>query len=150
MAAFLNPSNSLISSRPAALLLFLARRSLPLVFPGFDLQRIVSIPVAGRIPEIFEVKPPKTHALILLPMAFFMAPQAQVVDALCQNEYAKRWQRDSSKAECPQKQTYQKGSGLDHCCHDPSRLLGNPAGSTRAGFLDVKTRPGSAVCSLIC
>lgn len=78
----------------AALLLFLARRSLPLVFPGFDLQRIVSIPVAGRIPEIFEVKPPKTHALILLPMAFFMAPQAQVVDALCQNEYAKRWQRD--------------------------------------------------------
>lgn len=31
-------------------------------------------------------------------MAIFVAPQSTVIDALCQNEYAERRQRDASKA----------------------------------------------------
>jgi len=66
----------------------------------FDLHRIIPVSVPKRIPKIFQVKADKPHALVLLPVGFFMQSQALVVDALGQDEDAKGWKRDASKAGC--------------------------------------------------
>jgi hypothetical protein len=57
----------------------------------FDLHRIVPVSVAEGVPKIFQVKADQAHALVLLPVSFFMQSQSSVVDALGQNVNAERW-----------------------------------------------------------
>ena len=54
------------------------------------------------VQKILQVKADKPHALVLMPVGFFMQSQALVIDALGEDKDAEWWERDSGKASCTQ------------------------------------------------